>query len=319
MALGDLYGGAYEAVVGNENQRLKVQQEQALIANTQAQLGGYQGRSMSDLAKGQLDTAILPNEITSKNADLEAKTSTSKAESLSSAGTKLGQIGTFMESIPSVDTPAGNSRVIALKQIAAKYNIPEDFPILQEILKTNPNDLPKALKTLGTNLAMNAGDFQQKRAIEQDKTQALIANADTSAEARKYAADKGLEGRLATAEAAAQRATAHANIEQKIAAITSDPGWKSDPAKVSQYTTLMKSASVLRNAAANGYQNAELLGQDTPGARADSVINDVVGDTGKPSASSDEASAKQAFGSYEPDKYEYGINPKTGNFARRPK
>jgi hypothetical protein len=29
--------------------------------------------------------------------------------------------------------------------------------------------------------------------------------------------------------------------------------------------------------------------------------------------------AKQAFGSYEPDKYEYGINPATGKFARRPK
>lgn len=29
--------------------------------------------------------------------------------------------------------------------------------------------------------------------------------------------------------------------------------------------------------------------------------------------------AVQAFGSYEPDKYEYGINPQTGNFGRRPK
>jgi len=32
-----------------------------------------------------------------------------------------------------------------------------------------------------------------------------------------------------------------------------------------------------------------------------------------------EASAKSAFGAYEPDKYEYGINPKTGKFARKPK
>ena len=29
--------------------------------------------------------------------------------------------------------------------------------------------------------------------------------------------------------------------------------------------------------------------------------------------------ALQLFGSYEPDKYEYGTNPQTGKFARRPK
>lgn len=34
-------------------------------------------------------------------------------------------------------------------------------------------------------------------------------------------------------------------------------------------------------------------------------------------SSTDQAQAEKAFGSYEPDKYEYGINPATGRFARR--
>lgn len=40
----------------------------------------------------------------------------------------------------------------------------------------------------------------------------------------------------------------------------------------------------------------------------------------RPQAGSDEQrQAVQAFGSYEPDKYEYGINPATGKFARKPR
>ena len=35
--------------------------------------------------------------------------------------------------------------------------------------------------------------------------------------------------------------------------------------------------------------------------------------------SGDSGKAKEAFGSYEPDKYTYGINPSTGKFARKPK
>jgi len=38
-----------------------------------------------------------------------------------------------------------------------------------------------------------------------------------------------------------------------------------------------------------------------------------------PTGESDQTRATAAFGSYEPDKYEYGINPSTGKFARRPK
>ena len=36
-------------------------------------------------------------------------------------------------------------------------------------------------------------------------------------------------------------------------------------------------------------------------------------------ASDDAQKAQQAFGSYEPNKYTYGINPATGKFARKPK
>ena len=47
-----------------------------------------------------------------------------------------------------------------------------------------------------------------------------------------------------------------------------------------------------------------------------------MGGQGKPGLSDqgqDAQKAVQAFGAYEPDKYEYGINPNTGNFGRKPK
>jgi hypothetical protein len=39
----------------------------------------------------------------------------------------------------------------------------------------------------------------------------------------------------------------------------------------------------------------------------------------QPQAQSQQQQAIAAFGSYEPDKYEYGTNPETGRFARRPR
>jgi hypothetical protein len=72
------------------------------------------------------------------------------------------------------------------------------------------------------------------------------------------------------------------------------------------------------NALAYFKQNGTLEGfVPNPNAKPASAAPAAEGNTPVPSAVRTQATA--AFGSYEPDKYEYGVNPATGKFARRPK
>lgn len=70
---------------------------------------------------------------------------------------------------------------------------------------------------------------------------------------------------------------------------------------------------LMRGAAAGGYNKEQIeayTGRTVPAGDGDKAA--------APKGSGGmEAQAKAAFGSYEPDKYVYGINPKTGKFARK--
>jgi hypothetical protein len=57
----------------------------------------------------------------------------------------------------------------------------------------------------------------------------------------------------------------------------------------------------------NAYLGEEMPGQAQPQPQP------------QPQPQSQQQQAIAAFGSYEPDKYEYGTNPATGKFARRPR
>lgn len=101
-------------------------------------------------------------------------------------------------------------------------------------------------------------------------------------------------------------------------------------------TMLEDQINYVRSTAANKIFAAESAGYRVPEIRARNFEETLGGGQGaatpSPSATAPgaarqgqaapantEAQARAAFGSYEPDKYEYGVNPATGKFARRRK
>lgn len=104
---------------------------------------------------------------------------------------------------------------------------------------------------------------------------------------------------------------------------------KSDSADTVE-TYLNDQINFVRNSAANKIFTAEGAGYKVPEIKPRNFEQTFGGATGAapapaapaaPAAGSQniEAQARAAFGSYEPDKYEYGVNPATGKFARRKK
>ncbi len=256
---------------------LLAQHQQGLNDTIQAQLPGVQGQSASQSAKGQVDTAGVGDNISEHHSKVMTQLDADQLTQMKAMGEKFSQAGAYLASIPSTTTPAGNTRILAAQQIAQQYGLHPDSPQYQSLMSTDPEKLPGVLQNLGKQMSLSSGDFLQKRAMEQDRTKALIENSNTAADSREEVARINHANDLEKYRLAAERAKKHANIEQMITQITSDPNWKANPAAVEQYSALMKSATVLRNSSANGYQNAELLNQDSPGQRADTAISDVIG------------------------------------------
>lgn len=328
MPLFDLFNTPYDEdqkiksdALGLQKTQQDIQQAQAVTANTQAQLGGYQGDSMSRLAKGNEDQATLGSSIEAKNAANRLSTNQSQATDLVTTGQKLGQAGAMLQSIPSFNTPAGNSRVLALHQLAQQYGIPTDHPVFQELSQMDPENIPKALQTLGTNLAMSDSKFQGQRAIEQDKTQASLTNNENTTQAKITAAQIAADARVQSAQLMMQRMQQHMSLEQRLSQLLQVPADQRDQNWSKNYSDTYKTVVGARQAAANNYLGPEIMsGQaaTTPGQRTDSTINDVTGGS-KPSQSGgpSQEQVKAAGFDYEPNKYKYRLGP-NGQIQRAP-
>lgn len=294
------------------------QHQRGLNDTLNAQLSGVMGQSSSLKAKGDVDRAMVPDEIHAKRSKIYSQLDDDQLKMLKNIGEKYSQVGAYLEGVPNTTTPAGNTRMMAAQKIAQQFGLKPGTEEYDSMMEIPPEQMPQMLQHLGKTMAMQGHDFMQKRTMEQDRTGAMVANANTMAGSRTDVANIQAEARIKAAQLASQRAAQHANIEQKISQITSDPNWKTNPAAVEQYSALMKSATVLRNSAANGYQNAELLNQDNPARRADTAIEDVLGNQGAPKSSGNDLSdaAKEAFGGYDPKIYQYRMGP-SGKIQRK--
>ncbi len=167
---------------------LLAQHQQGLNDTLQAQLSGVQGQSASQLAKGQVDTAGVGDNISEHHSKVMTQLDADQLSQMKSMGEKFSQAGAYLASIPSTTTPAGNTRIIAAQQIAQQYGMQPDSPQYQSLMSTDPEKLPGVLQNLGKQMSLSSGDFLQKRAMEQDRTKALMDNAKTAADSREEVA-----------------------------------------------------------------------------------------------------------------------------------
>lgn len=185
----------YPMMVGNALGQFQQGQEFAQklqtqdIANQEAQarLPGIQGQSASLQAKGQVDSANVEQAIQAGRSDLMAKMTGNDAKMMTDFGGQLGQFGAMLDRVPA---PA---RAAAVSQYAARFGMGQDSPILQGLLKTDPEKLPEIIRTMGSSMVQMSSDYIKSSGLlgikGQNAAQVAGINANSRADVAKMRAD----------------------------------------------------------------------------------------------------------------------------------
>jgi hypothetical protein len=303
---------------------LNAQFRQGQINEQQAQLPGLQGVSQSHAAQGQYDSATIAAKIADGISKHAANMGANGLEQLKSDAEKLNYA---VEAVKNVPVPQQKQ---ALAKAISAYGGDPNSPMLSGLFQAPDDQFVTVAKGLSDGMAMASSGSKQNMASAAASQKAAMEreryHRDTEERINKDRNDTAMDKarleaqtKLDVADRKAKAAAAHANLESKVAAILSDPNWKDDPNKVSQYNDLMQSVQPFRNAAANGYVQADLLGGDTPAARFDPTKVSGGGSTAKPTEDAKTKSAVERSGiKYEPDKYMYRVLP-SGEVQRAPK
>lgn len=277
---------------------------------TAAQTAGQQGLAQQEQAKGAVANALVPSEIGAGQAGNQAKITSAHVEQLGQLGQIVGGIADHMAGVP------GPARPAMMGQILDSMGV-TDPAMRQLVANGDPDQLHQVSQGLfqASNAARQATLQENIRGQYQENVAGIHA-AGGLAQTKEL-----VRGRQGVAETQANAKLA--GIQQVIGDLTR---------KVANGTATQADREALDYAnrtqqmiRSGNPMTSQLLGiqtqsnvPSTPGTNAPAQPS--VPNT-QPFAGSGatEQAAKQAFGSYEPDKYEYGINPNTGNFGRRPK
>lgn len=277
---------------------------------TQAQTTNEQGIGAQNVAKGAVDTALVPGQIKTGQAELGTKYNAQQVQQFGQLGQMAGQIAGMLDNVPPPARPA------AMQQIAQQYNIEP------QRLGTLMSGDPDQLRNFSQKMIQSSQQYQEKMMEEQTKGQYQESVAGITGKAHLAATQELTRGREAVAntnaEVKKQLAPLQSVIGQltaKAAAGTATPEERSILSWAQQSQQLIRSGSPFQA----GITGTNVQSNVPPVPTQQGGNATAAAPTGPTAGGAMENLAKSAFGSYEPDKYEYGINPATGNFGRRPK
>lgn len=264
---------------------LNAQFKQNQIATQNAELPGIQGTSQSLAAKGQMDKDTMSQMIAAKISALGVNMNEDQMKQMGMDGQRLASIGGAISSLPDAAKPA------AFMQAWQKYGGDPNSTTAQALSQVPPDKLSDTLQGMGKGFALASADYQQKKALQEiaQAQQEKIENMKSSTglqealiheRASKEVAKISGESRIQAAEARAQAMESRLNLQNRIGNILSTPNWAKDPAKVAEYTSLMRSAATLANANNGGNLQASIVGTQTPDQRTEDIIRQTIAANG---------------------------------------
>jgi hypothetical protein len=252
---------------------------------------------------------------------ISANATKARLQKLDTFTSRLPEMTAYINQLPSVDTPAGNSRTLAVQKFAETMGI-TDHPMMGQLVQVPPENLPAALKAIHEHFALNSTKHLQTRDIEKEKAAAAAERTDALVAGRQQVAETQAAAKLAAQKSAAEAKMRGMNDQQRWNYLNGKPDKTEYEVAELDRLTRMRILAPVPGRDATG---SELLGGKevtTPAQRANTAVETILGSQPQkqaPAVPNIQEAVKKAGWSYEPDKYEYGINPKTGMFARRPK
>lgn len=293
---------------------------------TQAQTANSQAIGQQNQTQANNAAALAPSTVAAGQAENTSKMTASQAQSMGSIGQIAGQVASMMDNVPPPARPA------AMQQVASQYGI--------NLSQLGPlaNGDPDQLRAFSQNAVKMSAAYTTQTGVEGQRAASAQGVANTEGTSRIIAAQTGADARVQAATLQQKAREMNQNTDQFIAqTIRTITNLKTNGQPVPpELLSALQTATQYKSALAVAIGPQLVSGQDvnTPQQRAAEAVNNLVGQPtpsngsappppappgGQPAGNQLAASATQAFGSYDPDKYDYGINPATGKFAKKPK
>lgn len=289
--------------------------QKSALANQflQAQIPGEAARSQMAQTSADTAAATQAGTIGATNSANLTKMTSDQASRLANAGQLFQQVGSMLDSIPPVARPA------ALNQIASKYGIDmSQFPQMQQV---PPEQIPAVLNAMGQKIMQASTGWQQNQVELQNKKDIAAGNNATELMRTKMTTDAAIQKQQMVNE---QKQTLM-NLNQLEAKLSAkQAAGQLSPDEANTLTQLRQQQAIIRQNLTNaGVLTGQLGGipTGTPEATPGSVVQ---GNQAPPAAIPTAPAAipqlaESAFGAFEPNKYDYRINPATGKLQRAPK
>lgn len=287
---------------------------------TQAQTSAEQGLAQQQQAKGVVDQATVPGQIGATNAKLTTEQMQAKAQGLSTIGQIAGQVAGMMDNVP------GPARPAAMAQILQKYNI--DPSSLGALASGDPDQL----RQFSLSAIKNSAGYVQTMDVERQKAASAqdVAGINQTGEISKA---------QIMAQASTQRAQIAAEAKQKLmnmgqlqASLEKKVAdGSASPQEIQQVNQLREANQVARqnpymaNLLFGGQSNGEIPGGTMPqvpqvpmpqGSTSPMTPNR---SSGSMPPEQMQSAAKQLWPNDDPTKYDYRVDPNSGNLQRKAK
>jgi len=317
-----------------------LQQQQGLQNQTmQAQLPGVVGTSQTLAARGSIDQQMAPMRMQAEQQELLSKASKEQLEDSARMGEKLLQIGSMLEQIQ-----GPGQKSAALPMIAQKYGLAPDDPILKALMQQTGGDESKIAPLFikaGTAVTQTTGKLIAERAKLATEQQGQTERNAQDNQARIESARIAAESRISVAEinamSAQQRAVMKESLQQRVRVLGQKMAERqATEAEKTEYQSALHTLMLLNTVRADDTAPQVMQGgtPTTASQRVDSGVQRIMGNMPQQAYETQQqqpapqqsatphdirASAGKAFGSYDPNAYEYRINPQTGKLQRKPK
>jgi hypothetical protein len=255
---------------------------------------------------GEADT-IAANATKARLAKLDTFTS------------RLPEMTAYLEQLPSVDTPAGNSRTLAVQKFAETMGI-TDHPMMGQLMQVPPENLPAALKAIHEHFALNSTKHLQNLQVEKEKAIAAADRIDKAVAGRQQVAETNAAAKLTAQKSAYEAKVAKMSPQQRWTYLNSKPD--KNEFENQEFERVTRMVLTLPSVGREAVTPELLDGRPvtTPTDRVDAAVEDIIKSQPKkqdPAVPNVQEAVKKAGWAYEPDKYEYGVHPQTGQIGRR--
>lgn len=343
-SLQDLYKAAPGVAAFMTGQQRAQEMQASQLANQSAELKNQNDAAMNPLnqqfRQGEInqqgetlrgtqitnDTNALTLDSKQQTHDLAVKAEKSKllgqigddqVKELGRYGQIAGNLSAYLEAVPPMFRK--QKALEALQQSGIDAN----SPIVQQLLSTSPDQMPKAFAGISTRMTQLSSQYITEMEKQKLQNQGTAYTADRHLEGVKYAADKGydraslstktLEMSFNTAKSARDKHAAAVALAQQSLTSGDTPGYQ----KWTAMAQSLRPQAEAEISAANAKPGAPAL--DKLGIQTNPNLSIAPpGGAAAPQTPDISEAVRRAGQQYEPDKYEYRIGP-NGNVQRKPK